>query len=569
MTQWMLETLLWTAVLIAFVLLVRRPAARHFGPQIAYALWALPALRLFLPPIELPAWMRVSEPVLAEPTVQVVEAPPVTSTLAPLEETSVAAAPSTEVVSPLLAQPAAFDFSQLVTPALAVWLVGAAVFLALRFSAYFRLRDELLEDAREMGRCGKVRLVETPGTNAPLAFGVIDKVIALPDGFLAQPDRVVRDLALDHELEHHKGQDLLVNILVQPLFAIHWWNPLSRYGWLALRRDQEAACDARVMASAKREEREVYANLIVSFAAKDALGHAASPAHALTAPMACPVLGEKSIIHRLRSLNMENTNRKQRAIGSLMLGAGLVALPLTASISYAASEAPAPPAPPTAPDMTAIVPAPPVPPAPPTPPAVPLPPEAPTTAMAGEQIFAIDPDADAWPSSAKEPDVFVIEDERNGSDRRFIVRTNNRSAHFIDRAQLGEEGQLSEAQMDEIMEEVREGLKEANRVLENVPQMIETAMAEVEVEMEREGRTRVRVERGCDDTGTEVATTTELGDGSQVVKICQKRIMSTALQGLREAREEIRNNQEISKEARKSALREIDRTIDRWADTSS
>ena len=569
MTQWMLETLLWTGVLIAFVLLVRRPVARHFGPQIAYSLWALPALRLFLPPIELPAWMRVSEPVLAEPTVLVVEAPTVTSTLAPLEEATVAAAPVTELASPLLAQPAAFDFGQLIVPALAVWLVGAAVFLASRFSAYFRLRDELLQGAREMGRSGKVRLIETPGTRAPLAFGVIDKVIALPEGFLAQPDRAVRDLALEHELAHHKGQDLLVNILVQPLFAIHWWNPLGRYGWLALRRDQEAACDARVMASAKREEREVYANLIVSFAARDALGHTVSPAHALTAPMACPVLGEKSIIHRLRSLNMENTNRKQRAIGRLMLGAGLVAMPLTASISYAGSEVPAPPAPPEAPSVTASVPAPPAPPAPPTPPAAPLPPAAPTTAMASEQIFAIDPDADAWPSSASEPNVFVIEDERNTTDRRFIVRTNNRSARFIDRAQLGEEGQLSEAQMDEIMEEVREGLEEANRVLENVPQMIETAMAEVEVEMEREGRTRVRVERGCDDTGTEVATTTELGDGSRVVKICQKRIMSTALQGLREAREEIRNNQEISKEARKSALREIDRAIDRWADTSS
>lgn len=263
---------------------------------------------------------------------------------------------------------------------------------------------------------------------------------------------------------------------------------------------------------------------------------------------------------------MEDTNRKQRTIGRLMLGAGLVALPLTASISYAASEAPAPPAPPESPSVTASVPAPP---APPTPPAVPLPPEAPTTAMASEQIFAIDPDADAWPSSASEPNVFVIEDQRNSSDRRFIIRTNNRSARFIDRAQMGRGGRLSEAQMDEIMEEVRESLEEANEALEGIHQTVETAMAEVEVEMEREGRTRVRVERGCDDTGTEVATTTELGDGSRVVKICQKRIMATALQGLREAREEIRNNQEISKEARKSALREIDRTIDRWADTSS
>lgn len=60
MTHWMMETLVWTAVLIAFVLLVRRPVSRSFGPQIAYALWALPALRLVLPPLELPAWMRLT-----------------------------------------------------------------------------------------------------------------------------------------------------------------------------------------------------------------------------------------------------------------------------------------------------------------------------------------------------------------------------------------------------------------------------------------------------------------------------------------------------------------------------
>ncbi|MEO1611383.1 MAG: FCD domain-containing protein, partial [Pseudomonadota bacterium] len=41
----------------------------------------------------------------------------------------------------------------------------------------------------------------------------------------------------------------------------------SREEVAKLRRDQEAACDARVMANAEREDREVYANLIVSFAA--------------------------------------------------------------------------------------------------------------------------------------------------------------------------------------------------------------------------------------------------------------------------------------------------------------
>jgi bla regulator protein blaR1 len=61
-------------------------------------------------------------------------------------------------------------------------------------------------------------------------------VIALPPGFMALHDRQARDLALAHELAHHHGGDLLANVLVQPLFALHWWNPLASYGWLALPR---------------------------------------------------------------------------------------------------------------------------------------------------------------------------------------------------------------------------------------------------------------------------------------------------------------------------------------------
>ena len=53
MTAWLTDTLLYSGLLIALVLLVRRPVARWFGPKLAYALWALPALRLVLPPIEI------------------------------------------------------------------------------------------------------------------------------------------------------------------------------------------------------------------------------------------------------------------------------------------------------------------------------------------------------------------------------------------------------------------------------------------------------------------------------------------------------------------------------------
>ena len=55
MTGWLLDTLLYTGLLIALVLVLRRPVSRHFGPQIAYTLWGLPFLRLLLPPVVLPA----------------------------------------------------------------------------------------------------------------------------------------------------------------------------------------------------------------------------------------------------------------------------------------------------------------------------------------------------------------------------------------------------------------------------------------------------------------------------------------------------------------------------------
>ncbi|MEO0643638.1 MAG: M56 family metallopeptidase, partial [Pseudomonadota bacterium] len=340
MSAFLFDTLIWTAVLIALVLVLRRPVTRWFGAPTAYALWALPMMRLLLPPIELPAWLAPNEAlpqsVEANGNPIVIEAGSQAPAAVPLAQPVKAA--SVDLFDWLWALP-------LTEIALAAWLGGATVFLYLRFAAYFRLRRELTEGAREVGTTkgpmGTIRLIETPGTSAPLAFGVLTPVIALPEGFMARVDREARDLALEHELEHHRGHDLLINVLVQPLFALHWFNPLGRYGWLALRRDQEAACDARVIAATSNETRALYASVIASFAA--------GPNIALAAPMACPVLGDKSIIQRLRNLKMteQSSHTKSRKLASrLMLGTAVLALPLTASITYAESLAPEPHAPP-------------------------------------------------------------------------------------------------------------------------------------------------------------------------------------------------------------------------------
>lgn len=543
MSAAVLETLGWTGALIAFVLLARRPVARAFGPQYAYALWALPLLRLALPPLTLPAWMAPAMPapaapveatraVLAEPAAWQAEAVPASFHVEAAP--SVPAEPAFDLLSWLDALPLAEIL-------LLVWLGGAAVFLWRRFAAYFELREELLSDAREVGSArgplGPIRLVETPGTAAPLAFGVLDPVIALPPGFMALHDRRARDLALAHELAHHRALDLLVNVAVQPLFALHWFTPLGHYGWLALRRDQEAACDARVIARSSAEERAAYARLIASFAA--------GPNLALAAPMACPVLGEKSIIQRLRSLTMSQMSPRRRFAGRALLGLGVLALPLTATVSYAAAEdvlaAPEPPAPPAPP-------APPSPPMAPEAPDAPMPPEAPT------------------PPEAVDGNVEVIEHVIRGEDgkeKRVRMVFRGDVDHAAQAAEMRALAEAHRADQDEMLAELRKGLAEADKALADMPRIMEEAMAASEA-ARAAGKQRVIVRQACRAGSDEVSETETGKDGTEIVTICQARVFASARKGLEEARDEIARDQDIPEATRKQVLREIDRQIARW-----
>ena len=51
MTGWLIETFVASTLLMLLVLAIRAPVRRAFGPQMAYALWALPVIRMLLPPL--------------------------------------------------------------------------------------------------------------------------------------------------------------------------------------------------------------------------------------------------------------------------------------------------------------------------------------------------------------------------------------------------------------------------------------------------------------------------------------------------------------------------------------
>ncbi|RZV35999.1 MAG: hypothetical protein EX262_00660 [Sphingomonadaceae bacterium] len=538
MTDWLFDTLLWTGVLLAAVLVLRRPVGRHFGAQAAYALWLLPALRLVTPAITLPAWMRPTSHSMFGPFAD--GSPALEAGSASLEISAHSA--TEELPAFALSGGVAADITALL---LAAWLVGAAVFLVVRFRAYFRMRRELLGEARQVGICdggwiGPVRLIETEATNAPLAFGVFDRVIALPPRFLAMAERPMRDLALAHELAHHKGGDLMVNFAVQPLFAMHWFNPLGWIGWHAMRRDQEAACDARVVGIADAELRADYAQTIACFAA--------GPRVALAAPMACPVLGDKSIIHRLRSLTMTDISHRRRWAGRTLLLAGALALPLTASITYAETRQDAPHAPSA-----------------PTTPASPAATEPLAIAMQAEDHdTAYGKDEDGKVVHRK---VIVEKDaEGDGGVEVHVIKTVGEDGKVHVRRHVkkvkikGEDGR--EYSPEEFEKIIEKKMERHGKHMEEMGERIEKRMEE------RYGKDHKSMiaKADCDESKGK-ASKVKTEDGSFAITICaegtRKEALASALTSLKRARGTVATERNLTDGQRTEALKAIDAEIAR------
>ncbi len=333
MTDWLLGTLLATSGLILLVLLIREPVRRHFGARVAYGLWLIPAARLLMPTIthtvERPVIMTVSPRLMSS---QVSIEPMLLAKVAP---------PETSLIEQMGGWP---------TILLTLWLGVAIGLFVARMKAFRLERSAILAEATEIGRIGSIRLVRSPEVSGPLAFGVFNRVIAVPADFERLFDQYERHLALEHEIAHHRSGDLVANFFAFVLLCLQWFNPLAWVAHAAFRFDQEAACDARVLDKAKAYDRADYGRAI----AKAASGRALLFASALDR--------RKTLHRRLKSM-LSNPTAGRRLAGRLMVVLAVaVALPLTASraISYVDVPVPAPQEPlsPAAPAVAAAVPAP-------------------------------------------------------------------------------------------------------------------------------------------------------------------------------------------------------------------
>jgi bla regulator protein BlaR1 len=300
MIAWLVETSAAVTLLMVMVLLLRGPVARSFGAGWAYALWAVPALRLVLPPLpQLAPDLSFPPVVLFIPT-------------------------AAEMAAPLPAQAGPGQWVPLI---LAMWAGGAVIFLTLQWLGYRTFLGRILDSSRPARPplFGGIRTWISEAVDGPLAIGVVERRIVLPGDFSRRYNPVERRLALEHELVHHKRGDIWWNLVATLILAIFWFNPVAWLSFRAFRSDQELACDAAVARTASLDERCDYARALVKSASRPGL------------IAACALNPAGELKRRLRMM------RNHRATPLRSMG-GLVALAAFAMAGFALGSAGRPPA---------------------------------------------------------------------------------------------------------------------------------------------------------------------------------------------------------------------------------
>ncbi len=301
MTEWLSDTLLATSALLLLVLLIRTPVARYFGAGTAYFLWALPAARLFMPTLT-----------------KEIRLPTTPADVGAIDGAADAALTAAVDTGGYVASGPAIDWT---VAAVTLWLGGAVLLFIVQMYRYAAMREELLSDACDIDNIDGIRIIQTDRIPGPLAFGLFKRYVAVPREFTRTFSPRERELALAHELAHHRGGDLFANMAAFLFLCLMWFNPLAWMAWSAFRFDQEAACDARVVAGADASTRQSYGRALARTATEGL------PAFAMA------LNNPKTIIQRLRRLMMNETSKGRRLSGKLaILAATAVALPMTATV---------------------------------------------------------------------------------------------------------------------------------------------------------------------------------------------------------------------------------------------
>ncbi len=247
MIDWLYQTTLSLSLLIGLVLIIRKPVSKYLGANIVYWLWIIPLIRFF-------SWNTSELPVALVETVDLLDG---------------------KILIRVIDNHNIYGVTSLVTFEL-VWVLGLIVWLLLRTIGWLKFQNNLktnsseidivqiLPDAKALINNSKASFYMTDIPQAPFVTGLISSRIYLPKESFKNYNKIQKICILKHELTHLQRKDLWVQILVEIIRAIFWFNPIVHIAWSAFRHDQELACDYQVLAKSNKNERHAYGQALLT-----------------------------------------------------------------------------------------------------------------------------------------------------------------------------------------------------------------------------------------------------------------------------------------------------------------
>lgn len=201
-----------------------------------------------------------------------------------------------------------------------IWLTGVVLF-ALRIAAGALQLARLVRRGTRLTDRGRTRVFASPDLSMPLAFGLINPSVIVPEELAAAGGDDIECVML-HELAHVRRRDTWGNAFERLVQAVLYCNPAVVLVLRAIAFEREAACDDWVVVQSGNVD--AYARSLASFALRRSQ-------HRVLAACGVTAFG-RGTVARLRRLEDEHRNGSVTFARSVLGGFVVMLLALALSV---------------------------------------------------------------------------------------------------------------------------------------------------------------------------------------------------------------------------------------------
>ena len=334
-----LETSIYSSIMIAFVLLVKSFLSGKLSTRLMSLLWIAVLIRLAMPitlesPVHLisltPAASTVASNITNEDVtiadnanvglIDNIDYSPINNS----ENEPASLANDSQKDSIFQKAKSIIAGISLWSVAFIIWAIGAVFVFTKSVARNFAFRkkitttnvispslEEKLLQAKNILNINKdIKITESKYANIPFVYGYLKPIILLPIGFSHSITSKKLSLIILHELCHVKRGDILKNFCWLIVKALHWFNPLVQISYKSYLENIEEVCDEVVLSHLSKRNKYEYGQSLIDIVRLSK--------NKYDLPLSVSFCNKKTTI-RKRVIKIMNPQKKSKTIGIITL----------------------------------------------------------------------------------------------------------------------------------------------------------------------------------------------------------------------------------------------------------